>query len=287
MHYTTDTPALDSPEGPSRSLGRAEAELLLTLSERFGASFTMAQLRQDEALRDPHLARRLNDLVAKGWLISLGRGAYMIAPLEAGPDSRSYAVDRYLAAATIAGDRNYYLSHRTAMELHGMTLHPWRTVYLTTSSRLRAREIQRFIVRPVTAPSARLWGTTQIEVLPDHRVTVSTQARTIIDCLDRPEYAGGIQDVALGISMLGAEFDVPAAVEAALRFGRVSVIKRLGVLVDLLAPERAGEAGPLLQHVSDTPHVMDPHLPRSGRLNSRWGIWMNVSEDELLQEMVS
>jgi predicted transcriptional regulator of viral defense system len=287
MKYTTDTTAPDSPAGPSRSLGRAEAELLLTLSERFGASFTMAQLRHDEAQRDPYLARRLNDLVAKGWLISLGRGAYMVAPLEAGPDSRSYAVDRYLAAATIAGDRNYYLSHRTAMELHGMTLHPWRTVYLTTSSRLRAREIQRFIVRPVTAPAARLWGTTQVEVLPDRRVTVSTQARTIVDCLDRPEYAGGIQDVALGISMLGAEFDVPAAVEAALRFGRVSVIKRLGLLVDLLAPERASEADPLLQHVSDTPHVIDSRLPRSGRLNSRWGIWMNVSEDELLQEMVS
>lgn len=287
MQYTTDITALDSPARPSRSLGRAEAGLLLTLSERFGATFTMAQLRQDEAGRDPHLARRLNDLVAKGWLISLGRGAYMVAPLEAGPDSSSYAVDRYLAAATIASDRDYYLSHRTAMELHGMTLHPWRTVYLTTSSRLRAREIQRFVVRPVTAPAVRLWGTTKIEVLPDHRVTVSTQARTIIDCLDRPEYAGGIQDVALGISMLGAELDVPAAVEAALRFGRVSVIKRLGVLVDLLAPERVGEAGPLLQHVSDTPHVMDPRLPRSGRLNSRWGIWMNVSEDELLQEMVS
>ena len=287
MQYNADTAALDPARGPSRSLGRAEAELLLTLSERFGASFTMAQLRQDEALRGPHLARRLNDLVAKGWLVSLGRGAYMVAPLEAGPDSRSYAVDRYLAAATIAGDRTYYLSHRTAMELHRMTLHPWRTVYLTTSSRLRAREIQRFIVRPVTAPAARLWGTTQVEVLPDHRVTVSTQARTIVDCLDRPEYAGGIQDVALGISMLGAGFDVPAAVEAALRFGKVSVIKRLGVLVDLLAPERAGEAGPLLQHVSDTPHVMDPHLPRSGRLNSRWGIWMNVAEDELRQEMVS
>jgi predicted transcriptional regulator of viral defense system len=44
---------------------------------------------------------------------------------------------------------------------------------------------------------------------------------------------------------------------------------------------------PLLKHVSDTPHVMDPRIPRGGRLNSRWGIWMNISEDELLQEMVS
>ncbi|MGB4441348.1 MAG: type IV toxin-antitoxin system AbiEi family antitoxin [Coriobacteriia bacterium] len=287
MTHTTDTASQPTASDRTRSLGRAEAALLLSASERFGASFTMAQLREDPAFRDPHLARRLSDLVAKGWLIGLGRGAYMVAPLEAGPDSSSYAADRYLAAATIAGDRAYYLSHRTAMELHGMTLHPWRTVYVTTSSRLRTREIQSFIVRPVTAPAARLWGTERIEVLSDHRVVVSAQARTVVDCLDRPEYAGGIRDVALGVSMLGVEFDVQAAVQAALRFGRASVIKRLGVLIDLLAPGRAGEAEPLLQHVSDTPHVMDPQLPRSGRLNSRWGIWMNVSEDELLQEMVS
>ncbi|MDO9556180.1 MAG: type IV toxin-antitoxin system AbiEi family antitoxin [Coriobacteriia bacterium] len=287
MAYTPNIANGDPPSGIERSLGPTQARLLLKLAERFGASFTAEQAHGDPSIQDPHLKGRLNDLVTKGWLFSLGRGAYMIAPLEAGPDSSSYAINRYLAAATIAGDRDYYLSYRTAMELHGMTLHPWRSVYLSTASRLRAREIQHFSIQPVTVAPERLWGTVTIEVIPDHRVNVSSRARTIVDCIDRPGYAGGLADVALGLTLLGDDFIATDAVDAAVRYGRVSVMKRLGVLIELLAPQQRAAVEPLLSRVDRTPHVLNPQSPRGGRLNSRWGIWMNISEDELLQETVS
>ena len=287
MKYTSHITNNATTSGLERSLGPTQAHLLLTLAERFGASFTSEQAHGDPSIQDPHLKGRLNDLLTKGWLFSLGRGAYMIAPLEAGPDSSAYAINRYLAAATIAGDRDYYLSYRTAMELHGMTLHPWRSVYLSTASRLRSREIQHYSIQPVTVAPDRLWGAVPIEVIPDHRVNVSSRARTIVDCIDRPGYAGGLADVALGITLLGEGFVATDAVTAALRFGRISVIKRMGVLIELLAPEQGAAVQPLLQHVDRTPHVLDPQSPRGGRLNSRWGIWMNISEDELLQETES
>ena len=168
-----------------------------------------------------------------------------------------------------------------------MTLHPWRSVYLSTASRLRVREIQHYSIQPVTVAAERLWGTVPMEVLPDHRVSVSSRARTIVDCIDRPGYAGGLADVALGLTLLGEGFVAEDAVDAALRFGRISVIKRLGVLIELLAPQHGAAVEPLLLHVDRTPHVLDPQSPRGGRLNSRWGIWMNISEDELLQETIS
>jgi len=287
MKYTPHTAKNDPDTGLERSLGPAQARLLLTLAERFGASFTAEQAHGDPSIQNPYLRGRLNELVAKGWLFSLGRGAYVIAPLEAGPDSASYAINRYLAAATIAGDRDYYLSYRTAMELHGMTLHPWRSVYLSTASRLRAREIQHYSIQPVTVSAERLWGAVPMEVIPDHRVNVSSRARTIVDCIDRPGYAGGLPDVALGLTLLGESFVAKDAVDAALRFGKTSVIKRLGVLIELLAPEQGAAVEPLLLHVDRTPHVLDPQSSRGGHLNSRWGIWMNISEDELLQETIS
>ncbi len=286
MKYTLDSKN-HNPASLERSLGPAQARLLLVLAERFGMSFTTDQARLALPGEQPYLTKRLSELVAKGWLFSMGRGAYMIAPLEAGPESDSYAVNRYLAAATIAGDRDYYLSYRTAMELHGMTLHPWRTVYVSTASRLRTREIQHFTVKPVTVAAAHLWGATEVQVFPDHRVRVSTQARTIVDCLDRPAYAGGIQDVALGMTLLGEDLAIAEAVEAAIRYGRVSVIKRLGVLTELLAPGQAVAVEPLRSWADDTPHVLDPQTRRTGRLNARWGIWMNIPEDELLQAIDS
>jgi predicted transcriptional regulator of viral defense system len=270
-----------------RSLGRKQAALLLTLAERFGVAFTVPQARTQMGLDAPQLARELHGLASKGWLVSLGRDAYMIAPLEAGPDSTSYAVNRYLAAATIAGDRPYYLSYRTAMEIHGMTMHPWRTVYVSTSARLRTRSIQSFEVRPVTISQERLWGWENIEVLPDHRVHVSTPARTIVDCLDRPEYAGGIGDVAVALSLAGTELGPGAVVDAAIRLGKVSVIKRLGVLLELTGNSPDDALKRLAERVTNAPHVLDPQQPRSGSLHPRWKVWMNVSDDSLRQWLTS
>lgn len=287
MNYSPDIPGDDVATSLDRSLGPAQGRLLLLLAEHLGSVFTIEQARRVLSGEGPHLRRRLNELVAKGWVFSLGRGAYMIAPLEAGPDSREYAINRYLAASAIAGDREHYLSYRSAMELQGMTVHPWRTVYVSTASRLRRREIQGFTVKPVTVPPARLWGATTVEAVPDHRVKVSSQSRTIVDCLDRPPYAGGVKDVALGLALLGGDFVAEHAVDAALRFGKISVIKRLGVLVESVVPDQGAVVARLLSYVNDTPHVLDPGLPREGRLNSRWGIWMNIPEDELRQDAAS
>lgn len=270
-----------------RSLGPSKALLLLSLAERFGMSFTIEQVRQQFGGNRPRLLKDLHELTESGWLLGLGRGSYMIAPLEAGPNSESYAVNRYLAAATIVGERPYYLSYRTAMELHGMTMHPWRTVYVSTSSRLRSREIQSFEVKPVTVPNERLWGSVKIEVVPDHRVSASSWAKTIVDCLDIPRYAGGIGDVALGMHLLGDKLEPDVAIDNALRLGKVSVIKRLGVLLELVAKPSAGTLDRLEAKVTKSLHVMEPQRPRSGRLHPRWKVWMNVSEDELRQVLSS
>lgn len=270
-----------------RSLGPKQASLLLTLAERFGAAFTVSQARKLPDLDASLLARNLHELSAKGWLVSLGRGAYMIAPLEAGIDSATYAVNRYLAAATIAGQRPYYLSYRTALEIHGMTVHPWRTVYVSTPARLRSRSIQSFEIRPVTIPGERLWGWETVEVTPDHRVQVSTPARSIIDCLDIPAYAGGIGDVAIALSLAGTDLDPALTVDAALRLGKVSVIKRLGVLLEVVGGASDDVLQRLAERVTAAPHVLDPQQPRSGSLHPRWKVWMNVTEDALRQGLTS
>ena len=275
MNYTSDT--------LERSLGPKQATLLLSLAERFGTSFTTEQARSLARKDDGALTRSLHELTAKGWLFSLGRGAYMIAPLEAGPDSASYAVNRYLAAATIAGDRPYYVSYRSAMEIHGMTVHPWRTVYVSTPARLRTRTIQSFTIQPVTVKPERLWGWSTSEVLPDHRVRVSTPERTIVDGLDMPMYAGGIGDVYLALSLARETLDPKRLVDDVLRLNKVSVIKRAGVLLQLSGLASEDLLRPLADRVDRTPHVLDPQQPRSGQLDSRWKIWMNVSSD-VLQE---
>ena len=168
-----------------------------------------------------------------------------------------------------------------------MTVHPWRAVYVSTASRLRSREIQSFEVKPVTIPAERLWGSVNIEVMPDHRVRVSSWAKTIVDCLDIPKYAGGVIDVALGMQLLGDKLDPDVVVDAAIRLGKISVIKRSGVLLEMVAHASDESLDRLEAKVTKAPHVLEPQRPRSGRLHPRWKVWMNVTEDELRQALSS
>lgn len=215
----------------------------------------------------------------------IGRGTYLVVPLEAGPDTATYPANRYLAAAAVAGQRDYFLSYRTAMELHDMTIRPSRTAYVSTTARLSRRDLAGFQIRPVTIKPERMWGRDKVEAAPGHAVWASDVARTFVDCVDIPEYAGGITEVAAGIGLLGDSLPVESTVEAALRFGKKSVIKRLGFLLETLVPAAQSHLGPLLERVDRSPHLLDPMLPKSGGFVSRWGLYLNVSEDELRAEV--
>ncbi len=263
-----------------KALGKTSSKLLTTLASEDKNIFTFSDAIG--VIGGTHAATRrlLSDLVKKNWLIRLQPGKYLIVPLSAGPEGE-HSENWHLIARYLIEPASYYISHYSALELHEMITQPLFTVYVSSPARKAARKILGAGFRFIYIQPQKMWGIDTVWVTPNQTVSVSDLERTIIDCLDRPELAGGISEVAKGLWAGRNDLDLSKLVVYAKRFGKKSVAKRLGYLLEiygLLDEKRLRELKSLITpgYVS-----LDPTLPPSGPYKSSWKLRVNLDPHEL------
>ena len=271
----------DSVKEHSKELGNAEARLLATLASRDRAIFTTDDARQASGTSASATDSLISGLLKKKWLIRLNRGVYLIVPLSAG-EASEYSENWYIVAKHLIQPAPYYLSHFSALDIHEMTTQPVLTVYISTPTRRIPKEIAGATYRFVTTRANDLWGTEDIWVTPTERVTVSDLERTILDCLDRPDLAGGTIEVARGMWAVRSQLDFPKLADHAKRLGRKSVVKRLGFLLETFGLGDIETLAALRPLVSPSYTLLDPSLPADGRHVRSWSVKANIEPDELL-----
>jgi len=104
--------------------------------------------------------------------------------------------------------------------------------------------------------------------------------KTFIDCLFKPDYAGGIVEIAHAIYMARDKIDYAKLLIHAVSFRSQAVIKRLGFLLELL------EIGvdivePLQKIKTASSVILDTELPHSGKTIGRWSIQQNLETDTI------
>ena len=104
--------------------------------------------------------------------------------------------------------------------------------------------------------------------------------KTFIDCLFKPEYAGGIVEVARAIYLSKKNINYDTLLEYAKKFDSQAVIKRLGFLLELLEIQT-----PIiteLQQLKTASYVvLDTELPKIGKRTSRWSIQQNLETETI------
>ena len=200
-------------------------------------------------------------------------------PFELGRE-REYLGNPYLVARALAGERNYYLSHASAMDAHRMVTQPQLVVYVTSALPLRGRTILGTEFRFVRCKRDDLFGVTQHWVDKTEQVFVSDLERTVIDGLKQPEYCGGFVEVAKGYWMRRADIDVRRLVDYALRLDVGAVIRRLGFMLEASGVDAPKELERLRARLTATYHLLDPTLPAEGRRVARWRLRLNVTPEE-------
>jgi predicted transcriptional regulator of viral defense system len=131
-------------------------------------------------------------------------GLYVLVPFELGR-ARQYAGNPLVVAQEIMNGHDYYLSHSTAMEIHGMKTQPQMVVMVTTPAPRRSL-MAGVEFRFVRCQREHLFGLTEHWVTKHEKVRVSDPERTIIDGLKQPEHCGGLTEVAKGLWMRRQEW---------------------------------------------------------------------------------
>lgn len=112
--------------------------------------------------------------------------------------------------------------------------------------------------------------------------------KTVVDALDRPEYAGDVPEIAAMLHRGRGQLDWGRLADYALRFRSQALLQRLGYLTDLLDVRMGAELKEqLLAGVGES----TPYLGRTSRwgtggdYDATWRIVDNVPRRELLAEV--
>jgi len=266
---------------PFKTLGPQSARLVTTLYEENRPVFRVEDIQRILSMKEATARDLARKLVDRAVASRLKPGLYILVPFELGRE-REYMGNPLIVARELNDGADYYLSHGTAMEIHGMVTQPRLAFYVTTLNKRRPITIMASEFRFLASRKELFFGLTDHWVTKQERVRISDPERTIIDGLRMPEYCGGLTELAKGIWMRKEDLDGTMLVAYALRMDIGAVIRRLGYLMELLQIGSPKMRDPLRERLTETVVRLDPLLPAGGKFFHRWRLQLNVTPEELL-----
>lgn len=267
--------------GPLKTLGPQAALLVTSLHEDNKLVFRLEDVQRILSLEEPTTRSLVRKLVNRGVAARLKPGLFTLVPFELGRE-REYLGNPFIVARELAGGKDYFLSHGTAMSIHGMVTQPQLVVHVTTTAPRRPLRIMGTEFRFIASAKDGLFGLTEHWVTKQEKVRISDPERTILDGLRMPEYCGGLTELAKGLWIKRPDLKADRLVDYALRMDVGAVIRRLGYLLELYDIGTPGDRDRLRKRLTETYANLDPLMPAEGKYLRKWRLRLNVSSDELL-----
>jgi predicted transcriptional regulator of viral defense system len=264
-----------------KTLGTQTAKLITGLQDIRQTIFTVEDAAR--ILKTPNnlVSNLLGKAERRGVVTRLRRGTYTLVPYELGSET-VYAGDPLFVASKLMGRHQHFLSHGTALAIHGMTTQP-RLIVTVSAVDPPARKInaQGTEIKIVGVRAEQIFGVTTYWISNGDRVPVSDRERTIIDCLQRPELCGGYIEVDAGTWMVRDSIDASKLVDYTIRLGVGAVIRRVGHLLDSCKIGTEVDRKKLTAHLTKTYDPLDPSMPVQGRYDAKWRLRLNIPQEEI------
>lgn len=264
-----------------KTLGPQAAHLVTTLYEQNKPIFRLKEVHKILRLGEVSSRNFVRKLVNRGVVTRLKPGLFILVPFELGKETE-YIGNPFVVAREIMGGKEYFLSHATAMEIHGGITQPQLVVYITTLKPRRSITVLGIEFRFIHNQKRYLFGLSDHWVTKQEKVKVSDLERTIIDGLKQPEYCGGLTEVAKGLWMRQQDVNINRLISYAIKIGVGAVIRRLGFLLELYKIGTSEDWKILSLHLTETYVRLDPLLASEGKFLRKWRLQLNVSPEELL-----
>ena len=265
-----------------KTLGPVSANLLASLYKIGKIIFKANDIERITELNSNAARKLRHDLIERNIIARLKPGKYIIVPQELGETTR-YIGNWYVAGREIVKSPDYYISHYSAMDIHNMLTHPLIKVFITTPIQQykKQRTVGNATFEFIYTNLSNIWGVKKVWVTNSEQVRVSDIERTIIDCLYRPKYCGGIMEIVNGLWMQKEEIDFNKLLKYVIKFNRIVVIKRLGYILDCLGLQDTKYLSQLRTKINNKYYVLDPLLLTEVTYKNSWKLIANISPEEM------
>ena len=267
-----------------RTLGPKETKVVLTFREQAREVVHAADIIN--LLGSEQTARKvIRNLIRKGWLTRLVGGRYMLLPPEHGPENLGENNPIALAAAVTEPS---YIGWWSAAAFHGFTTQKPMTVTVATQRQMPARTIEGTEVRFIKISPRKFFGFKKYSVY-GRNAAITEPEKTVIDCIDRPDLAGGPAELTRIVSSALGEIDHDKLMTVAMAMKSTALLQRLGFLTDLTGRKLAQELRSQLR--SAIPNSRRSIFGRRKRKDddigyvAEWGLFVYARRDDLLAEV--
>lgn len=226
------------------------------------------------------LKELLSDMVKRGLLMRLKKGLYYIIPYE--QEAEFFMPDWHLIAENLVKDAEHYIGYYSALQIHNLITQPSLKEQIVVSKQIRPSsiKIKNVSFQFIYHNEKHFFGSKKFWIDSFHKVICSDLEKTFVDCLFKPDYAGGIVEVARAIYISRDKIKFDKLLEYTERFKSQAVIKRLGFLLETLEIE-SNIIENLNESKSASYVVLDTELPKSGKMISRWSIQQNLETETI------
>ncbi len=229
---------------------------------------------------DSALKELLSDMVRRGLLMRLKKGLYYSIPYE--KDPKSFMPDWHLLAEPLTKGTDYYIGYYSALQIHNLITQPSLKEQIVVAKQLRPSNlnIKNVTFQFIYHNENHFFGSKKIWIDNYNKVLCSDLEKTFVDCLFRPDYAGGIVEIGRAIYISKDKINYKILLEYSERYQSQAVIKRLGFLLEAL--EIKTDIIEQLNKLKTISYVLlDTELPKSGKMISRWGIQQNLETETI------
>jgi predicted transcriptional regulator of viral defense system len=212
----------------------------------------------------------VSKLEQRGYIRRVEKGKYLIVPLSA--EKGAYTLHEFVIGSILV--ETYTIAYWSALNYYGLTEQIPITVFIQTTSRKEKQMIEVFGVkyRIVRVKEEKFFGIKK-EWIENTQINITDKEKTIIDCLDKPQYCGGIIEVIKALKNSRKEFDFKKLTEYANQIGNSGVVRRLGYICDLLKIKIKLTPLDVRNYL-----LLDPTMPSEQTKNAKWRLIINLDE---------
>ena len=229
---------------------------------------------------DSALRELLSDMTRRGLLMRVKRGLYYVIPYE--QNAETFMPEWHLLAEHLVQKANYYIGYYSALQIHNLITQPSLKEQIVVSRQIRPStiKVKEVPFQFIYHNDQHFFGTKKIWIDNFNKVVCSDLEKTIIDCLFKPDYAGGIVEIARAIYISRAKIKFNILLDYTIKFNSQAVIKRLGFILEKLKIE-TNIIEDLQRLKTNSVVLLDTELPKSGRIKTKWSIQQNIETETI------
>lgn len=176
-------------------------------------------------------------------------------------------------------DGKYYVGYQNAAQLHGVAEQMPLSISIITLNQRRPLHVgnQKIDFRKISA--SNFFGIKKIKY-SDVLLNVSDKEKTIIDCLERYNICGGIDEVARTISNAVEDISEEKLLNYLEKFNSKPVLQRMGYILDKLLQNGFDIDKKILTNIEklagQKTYLLEARTKENGRHSKRWKIIENI-----------